>query len=61
MNGGMGLREYRDQETQAWFVTTGYLVRLLINHPRNSMASPFNYRRGSGGRYGHFVSAAGVF
>jgi hypothetical protein len=37
----------RDKKREAWFVTTGYLVRLLINHPRNSMASPFNYRRGS--------------
>lgn len=30
---GHGVREYESKKTQAWFVTTGYLVRLLINHP----------------------------
>ncbi len=30
---GHGWREYETNDTQAWFVTTGYLVRLLANHP----------------------------
>jgi HrpA-like RNA helicase len=30
---GHGVREYETKKTHAWFVTTGYLVRLLINHP----------------------------
>ena len=30
---GHGVREYENSNTQAWFVTTGYLVRLLANHP----------------------------
>jgi hypothetical protein len=30
---GHGHREYENNETRAWFVTTGYLVRLLANHP----------------------------
>jgi superfamily II DNA/RNA helicase len=30
---GHGHREYETQETRAWFVTTGYLVRLMANHP----------------------------
>ena len=30
---GHGVREYESSKTQAWFVTTGYLVRLLVNHP----------------------------
>jgi HrpA-like RNA helicase len=30
---GHGVREYETTQTQAWFVTTGYLVRLLANHP----------------------------
>lgn len=30
---GHGVREYETNKTRAWFVTTGYLVRLLANHP----------------------------
>ncbi len=30
---GHGHREYESNQTQAWFVTTGYLTRLLANHP----------------------------
>lgn len=30
---GHGVREYENNQTRAWFVTTGYLVRLLANHP----------------------------
>ncbi|CAJ1934533.1 unnamed protein product [Cylindrotheca closterium] len=30
---GHGWREYETKHTQAWFVTTGYLTRLLANHP----------------------------
>eukprot|EP00978_Attheya_sp_CCMP212_P005350 scaffold11962_cov59-Attheya_sp.AAC.4 len=30
---GHGVREYETPTTRAWFVTTGYLVRLLANHP----------------------------
>jgi HrpA-like RNA helicase len=30
---GHGYREYESSKTQAWFVTTGYLTRLLANHP----------------------------
>lgn len=30
---GHGVREYENPKTRAWFVTTGYLVRLLANHP----------------------------
>lgn len=30
---GHGVREYETDETRAWFVTTGYIVRLLANHP----------------------------
>ena len=30
---GHGWREYETEDTQAYFVTTGYLVRLLANHP----------------------------
>ena len=30
---GHGVREYEGHGTQLWFVTTGYLVRLLANHP----------------------------
>lgn len=30
---GHGYREYESGKTQAWFVTTGYLTRLLANHP----------------------------
>lgn len=30
---GHGVREYENSETRAWFVTAGYLVRLLANHP----------------------------
>ena len=30
---GHGWREYESKETQVHFVTTGYLVRLLANHP----------------------------
>ena len=30
---GHGVREYETAKTRAWFVTTGYLVRLLANHP----------------------------
>jgi 5'-3' exonuclease len=32
---GHGVREYETPKTRAWFVTTGYLVRLLANHPEN--------------------------
>ena len=32
---GHGVREYETSQTRAWFVTTGYLVRLLANHPEN--------------------------
>jgi len=31
---GHGVREYETNETQAWFVTTGYLVKLLANNPQ---------------------------
>jgi hypothetical protein len=30
---GHGHREYESNSTRAWFVTTGYLVRLLANNP----------------------------
>ena len=30
---GHGEREYETAQTRAWFVTTGYLVRVLANHP----------------------------
>ena len=30
---GHGVVEYETKETVAWFVTTGYLVRVLANHP----------------------------
>ena len=30
---GHGVREYESGTTRAWFVTTGYIVRLLANHP----------------------------
>lgn len=30
---GHGVREFESNKTQAWFVTTGYLTRLLANHP----------------------------
>jgi XPG domain containing len=30
---GHGWREYESSATRAWFVTTGYLTRLLANHP----------------------------
>ena len=30
---GHGWREYETKDTQVYFVTTGYLVRLLANHP----------------------------
>ena len=30
---GHGWKEYETKDTQAYFVTTGYLVRLLANHP----------------------------
>ena len=30
---GHGEREYETSQTRAWFVTTGYLVRVLANHP----------------------------
>ena len=30
---GHGVREYESKETRAWFVTTGYIVRLLANRP----------------------------
>ena len=30
---GHGWKEYETKQTQAWFVTTGYLTRLLANHP----------------------------
>jgi len=32
---GHGWREYETNQTQAWFVTTGYLTRLLANHPES--------------------------
>jgi len=32
---GQGVREYESRETRAWFVTAGYLVRLLANHPEH--------------------------
>ncbi|KAL3918332.1 MAG: hypothetical protein SGILL_004290 [Bacillariaceae sp.] len=32
---GHGWKEYESKETQAYFVTTGYLVRLLANHPES--------------------------
>eukprot|EP00538_Stauroneis_constricta_P006063 CAMPEP_0119572152 /NCGR_PEP_ID=MMETSP1352-20130426/44476_1 /TAXON_ID=265584 /ORGANISM="Stauroneis constricta, Strain CCMP1120" /LENGTH=2052 /DNA_ID=CAMNT_0007621837 /DNA_START=51 /DNA_END=6209 /DNA_ORIENTATION=- len=30
---GHGWKEYESSKTQAWFVTTGYLTRLMANHP----------------------------
>jgi hypothetical protein len=30
---GHGIREHETSRTRAWFVTTGYVVRLLANHP----------------------------
>jgi len=30
---GHGMKEFETQKTRAWFVTTGYVVRLLANHP----------------------------
>ena len=30
---GHGIKEYETHTTRAWFVTTGYVVRLLANHP----------------------------
>jgi hypothetical protein len=30
---GHGHKEYENSTTRAWFVTTGYLVRLMANHP----------------------------
>jgi HrpA-like RNA helicase len=30
---GHGIREHETSKTRAWFVTTGYVVRLLANHP----------------------------
>ena len=30
---GHGVKEYQTANTRAWFVTTGYLVRLLANNP----------------------------
>lgn len=30
---GHGVREYETSNTRAWFVTSGYLVRLMANHP----------------------------
>jgi hypothetical protein len=30
---GHGMREFETHKTRAWFVTTGYVVRLLANHP----------------------------
>ena len=30
---GHGVREYETPSTRLWFVTTGYLVRLLANKP----------------------------
>lgn len=30
---GHGVREYETVSTRAWFVTSGYLVRLMANHP----------------------------
>jgi len=30
---GHGVREYENKRTRAWFVTTGYLVRMLANNP----------------------------
>jgi len=32
---GHGVREYENSSTRCWFVTTGYIVRLLSNHPEN--------------------------
>ena len=32
---GHGVREYEGRNTRVWFVTTGYLVRLLANHPES--------------------------
>ena len=32
---GHGVREYESRHTRAWFVTTGYLVRLLAKHPEH--------------------------
>lgn len=30
---GHGIKEFETSQTRAWFVTTGYVVRLLANHP----------------------------
>ena len=30
---GHGVKEYHTKKTRAWFVTTGYLVRLMANYP----------------------------
>lgn len=30
---GHGMKEFETRKTRAWFVTTGYVVRLLANHP----------------------------
>ena len=30
---GHGWKEYETNKTQGWCVTTGYLTRLLANHP----------------------------
>ena len=30
---GHGMKEFESHKTRAWFVTTGYVVRLLANHP----------------------------
>ena len=30
---GHGIKEFETSNTRAWFVTTGYVVRLLANHP----------------------------
>ena len=30
---GHGIKEHETSKTRAWFVTTGYVVRLLANHP----------------------------
>lgn len=30
---GHGMKEFETHKTRAWFVTTGYVVRLLANHP----------------------------
>lgn len=32
---GHGVREYETKKTRAWFVTSGYLVRLMANHPEH--------------------------